>query len=202
MNKTNDIEKNITALEEELRAMGEPYSGSVPGDEYFNDFQARLMQRIDAEHPAVVKKASVSMPMRITAILGVCVLIVAGYFFLNRPNTSESAASAIDNETLYDINVAQTKPEVKQNVASSQNTNPTKVTEPAKPAVPPTPAPKAIAAKPATKMTAENELDKIDELSVGEPDAPVTYDKLSNEELESVLRVLESQEFESERNEK
>jgi hypothetical protein len=104
----------------------------------------------------------------------------------------------VDNEVLYDINVKQTKPEVKQNHSSMQDTNPPKVTEATKP---PVVIPNAnVKTPPQNKpQNAESAFEGIDELSVGDPEAPVTYDKLSVDELESVLEILETNDFESER---
>lgn len=211
MKETNDIEKNIESLERELRAMGEPYSTDMPSDEYFADFQSRLMNRIASEQVTIAPKktvSAVSSPMRITALIGVMVLVVAGFFYFNQPNAIvenpiiqpvvTEAPKAIDNEALYDVNVKQTKPEVKQSRQSMQDTNLPKVTEaPKAPEV-------AKAARPRQDdlQNAPANFESMDELSVGDPEAPVTYDKLSVDELESVLEILETNDFESERNEK
>jgi hypothetical protein len=212
MKETNDIEKNIESLERELRAMGEPYSKDMPSDAYFADFQSRLMNRIASEQVAVAPKKSVSpvsSPMRITALVGVIVLVVAGFFYFGQPkNMSKApiekapivteAPKAIDNETAYDINVKQTKPEVKQDRQSMQDTNLPKVTEAPKP---PVVKPNADIKAPAPQNAASN-FEGMDELSVSDPESPVTYDKLSVGELESVLKILETNDFESERDTK
>lgn len=211
MKETNDIEKNIESLERELRAMGEPYSKDMPGDAYFADFQSRLMNRIASEQVADVPKKSaspVSSPMRITALVGLVVLVVAGFFFFSQPNnivepptTQPSVTEApkrVDNEALYDVGAKQTKPEVKQNSQQVQDTNLPKVTEATKrPEVAKTPRP-----QPVNVQNAPANFENLDELSVGDPEAPVTYDKLSVDELESVLNILETNDFGSERNEK
>lgn len=211
MKEHSDIEKNIESLERELRAMGQPYSTDMPSDAYFADFQSRLMDRIAAEQAVTAPKkivSPVSSPMRIAALVGVIVLVVAGFFYFNQskniveaPTTQSVIAEApktIDNEVLYDINIKQTRPEVKQNRQLVQDTNLPKVTEtPKMPEV-------AKAARPVRDdvQNASTNFESMDELSVGDPEAPVTYDKLSVDELESVLEILETNEFESERNEK
>ncbi|HEY6172724.1 MAG TPA: hypothetical protein VIX80_10740 [Candidatus Kapabacteria bacterium] len=213
MKESSDIEKNIDSLERELRAMGEPYSTDTPSDEYFADFQSRLMSRIASEQVATAPKKTVSpvsSPMRITVLVGVMVLVVAGFFYFNGPNnstaptgqaTTTEASKAIDNETLYDINVNQTKPEAQQNLRSMQDTNPPKVTEATKQPVRPTvPAVKPMKADQSDMLNGSADFEKIDEVLIGEPDAPVTYDKLTTDELEAVLKVLDAHEFEDERN--
>lgn len=212
MKETNDIEQNIESLERELRAMGEPYNTDMPSDAYFTDFQSRLMDRIASEQVVVAPKKTVSpvsSPMRITAMLGVVVLLVAGFFYFNQPkNIVEAptaqpvvteAAKTIDNEVLYDINIKQTKPEVKQNHSSMQDTNPPKLVEsPKSPIVKPNEV--VPSSTPQQDMlNASSNFENMDELTVGDPESPVTYDKLSVDELESVLKILETNEFESER---
>lgn len=211
MKETNDIEKNIESLERELRAMGEPYSKDMPTDAYFADFQSRLMDRIASEQVVTAPKkivSPVSSPMRIAALVGAIVLVVAGFFFFRQPNnvvepptTQPSATEApkrVDNEALYDVGAKQTKPEVKQNSQLAQDTNLPKVTEATKrPEVA-----KAAKAQPVNVQNASANFESLDELSVGDPESPVTYDKLSVDELESVLKILETNDFGSERNEK
>ena len=208
MKESSDIEKNIESLERELRAMGEPYSTDMPSDAYFADFQSRLMNRIASEQVADAPKKTVSpvsSPMRITGLVGVIVLVVAGFFYFNQPENSVEATATqpvvteapktIDNEVLYDINVKQ---DIKQSRQLVQDTNLPKVTE----------APKAPEVAKASRprqddvQNASTNFESMDELSVGDPEAPVTYDKLSVDELESVLKILETNDFESERNEK
>lgn len=210
MKESNDIEKNIESLERELRAMGQPYSTDMPSDAYFADFQSRLMDRIASEQAATVPAKSVSVvssPMRITVLIGVAVLIVAGFFFINQPkNTVEApitqqvvteAPKAADNEVLYDINVKQTKPEVSQSRQTMQDTNLPKVTEATKA---PVARPNAdVKTPPQNKIENASTFEGMDELSVSDPESPVTYDKLSVDELESVLKILETNDFESER---
>ncbi len=213
MKETSDIEKNIESLERELRAMGEPYNTDMPSDAYFTDFQSRLMNRIASEQVIVAGKKTVSpvsSPMRITAMLGVVVLLVAGFFYFNQPKSIvdtpvvqprivTESPKAIDNEALYDISVKQTKPETKQNHSSMQDTNPPKLVEsPKAPIVKPNEV--VPASTPQQDMlNASSNFENMDELTVGDPESPVTYDKLSVDELESVLKILETNEFESER---
>ncbi len=213
MKETSDIEKNIESLERELRAMGEPYNTDMPSDAYFTDFQSRLMNRIASEQVIVAGKKTVSpvsSPMRITAMLGVVVLLVAGFFYFNQPKSIvdtpvvqprivTESPKAIDNEALYDISVKQTKPETKQNHSSMQDTNPPKLVEsPKAPTIKPNDV--VSASSPQQDMlNASSNFESMDELTVGDPESPVTYDKLSVDELESVLKILETNEFESER---
>lgn len=213
MKNTNDIEKDIKALEEEIRAMGEPYSTDMPSDAYFADFQSRLMNRITSEQAATVPAKSVpivSSPMRITVLIGVAVLIVAGFFYFNQPkNIVETPSTqqvvtevpkAADNEVLYDINIKQTKPEVTQSRQTMQDTNLPKVTEATKA---PVTRPNADVKTPQQNKTENaSSFEGMDELSVSDPESPVTYDKLSVDELESVLKILETNDFDPERNEK
>ena len=42
-------EKELKALEDEIRAMGIPYSANEPDDRYFANFRVRLMERIEAK---------------------------------------------------------------------------------------------------------------------------------------------------------
>src|SRR6188768_40695 len=164
MKESSDIEKNIESLERELRAMGEPYGADTPSDAYFADFQSRLMSRIATEQATVAPKKTVSpvsSPMRITALIGVVILVVAGFFYFNAPNTSTTPIEQVTvatapkvNETLNDVTVNQTKPEAQQNLQQVQDTNPPKVTEAAKqpvrpqaPAVKPTKADQSDASK-------------------------------------------------------
>lgn len=213
MKETNDIEQNIESLERELRAMGEPYNTDMPSDAYFADFQSRLMDRIASEQVVVAPKKTVSpvsSPMRVTAMLGVVVLLVAGFFYFNQPKSIvdtpvvqprvvTEAPKAIDNETLYDISVKQTKPEAKQNHSSMQDTNPPKLVEsPKAPIVKPNEVVQASSPQQ-DMLNASSNFESMDELSVGDPESPVTYDKLSVDELESVFKILETNEFESER---
>ena len=213
MKETSDIEKNIESLERELRAMGEPYSNGMPSDAYFTDFQSRLMSRIASEQVVVAPKKTVSpvsSPMRITAMLGVVVLLVAGFFYFNQPKNIvdtpavqprvvTEAPKAIDNETLYDISVKQTKQETKQNHSSMQDTNPPKLVE--SPKAPIVKQSEVVSASSPQQdmLNASSNFENMDELTVGDPESPVTYDKLSVDELESVLKILETNEFESER---
>lgn len=208
MKESSDIEKNIESLERELRAMGEPYSADMPSDEYFADFQSRLMNRIATEQATVAPKKTVSpvsSPMRITILVGVMVLVVAGFFYFNGQNNGNAptrqATIATDNKTLNDVNVNQTKPEAQQNLQQVQDTNPPKVTEATKqPVRPQAPAVKPTKADQSDASKGTADFEKIDEVLIGEPDAPVTYDKLSTDELEAVLKVLDAHEFEDERN--
>ena len=146
--------------------------------------------------------------MRITALIGVVVLVVAGFFYFNQPKNSTAptrqatmATAPKVNETLNDVTVNQTKPEAQQNLQQVQDTNPPKVTEATKqPVRPQAPAVKPMKANQSDALNESADFETIDEVLIGEPDAPVTYDKLSTDELEAVLKVLDAHEFEDERN--
>lgn len=213
MKESNDIEKNIESLERELRGMGEPYSKGMPGDAYFADFQSRLMARIASEQVVAVPQKNVSFvrsPMRITALVGAVALLVAGFFYMNRsentevPTTNQTPVlsqtqTSIEPTTLADTTIKQSVSSTKDNIRSPKDTNPARIVESPKAPIVKQPEATPLNSTQSDIVSVSPSFEDMDELSVGDPESPVTYDKLSVDELESVLRILESNEFESER---
>src|SRR5438128_11001651 len=121
-------EKELKSLEDEIRAMGIPYSSGEPDDRYFVNFRVRLLERIDAKEQkksilqAIWAWLTVSPLRSLSLATGLAGVIIAA--LLIRPNsepklakvqlvpkTIENSIVLIPKETQPDL-AAASKPRV------------------------------------------------------------------------------------------
>ena len=189
-------EQELKALEDEIRALGIPYSKNEPDERYFANFRVHLMERIDAKEAKKNNFASVlswltTSPLRSLSLGAGFVAVIVAVLLINP--VSEPKIAQVQSVQQAPIVIAPqqpiAQPQVKQNIAT---------------------VPKAVAeSKPkavkntnlATKTKIDKSLDaaiqasdlaSIDEvLTNGESDGPVNYESLSETDLESVVKIAE-----------
>ncbi|MDP4219706.1 MAG: hypothetical protein Q8916_04335 [Bacteroidota bacterium] len=190
MNEEIYNEKELKALEEEIRALGIPYSQNEPDERYFANFRVRVMERIEEKTEKKSITATIwswlsSSPVRYLSLgAGLAAIIVA--VMLMQPAPQQQIAQV---------------PVVQQHMAAQPEVAPAPKENPA-------PAPTVIA-KPkvhrdqnlAVKPKANSVVDAanksadfaaMDEILTSDTDEPVNYESLSESELESVLAVAQS----------
>src|SRR5579872_1758445 len=187
-------EKELQKLEEEIRAMGNPYSSNEPDERYFANFRVRLMERIDAKQQKKNILASVwswisSSPLRSLSIgAGLAAVVIAA--LLIRPTPQVQVAKIEPAPQKVETSLPPAPKDVPQLVATVPKV-PQKVKAVSKPD-------KNLALKSrlnAILKTAENPDDlAITNAVVSGTDSnePVDLESLSASELESVLSAVES----------
>ena len=189
-------EQELKAIEDEIRALGIPYSKNEPDERYFANFRVRLMERIDTKEEkqsifAAVWSWLTTSPLRTLSLgTGLAAVIVAALLMntASEPKIAQvqptQQAPIVTSPQQYDA-----VPAVPKNMAATP-----KVVLP----------PKAVAIKNtnlATKTTTDKALDaainandfaSIDETLTGsESDGPVNYENLSESDLESVVKIAQ-----------
>jgi len=194
-------EKELKALEAEIRAMGIPYSANEPDERYFANFRVHLMERIEAKE---VKQGffaaafSWFTPLR-SLSLGATLAGVIVAVMLMRPSSEPTVAVVAPAVT--PIQTVTPQPENPQPVARRGGQS----AEVPKPAIKAT-VQKQIVAEPkntnvaqtvkpsATEVAVNAAADFAsmdEELTTDDTDAPIDYTKLSESELESVIAVAQ-----------
>ena len=187
-------EKELKALEDEIRALGIPYSQNEPDERYFTNFRVHLMERIDAKEAKQSIFASVWSWVTTSPILslslgaGLAAVIVAA-FLINPASQSKIAlVKPVQQAPVIATQQPSTLPQIKENIAAI----PKKVIE----------APKAIKNTDlAVKTTTDKALDaaidandfaSMDQTLTGnETEDPVNYENLSEADLESVVKIAQ-----------
>jgi len=204
----NELE--IRQLERELRSYGDPYASPEPDARYFANFRARVMTRI-AERPEAagfmqrVSEFFFGSPMRMAFTGG---SLVAGALLYFAMQSSTELPIAEDLQPKHELiapqqNVEQNTvivpaPE-KQMAEPSQPVTAHKVqqprqSEPGIPVAPVTPQNRVPETSPSENIAeAAAQFEQVDELSMSDESEPISYDKLSMEELEAVLKTLETE---------
>ena len=187
-------EQELQKLEEEIRAMGIPFSSNEPDERYFANFRVRLMERIDAKQQKKNILASVwswisSSPLRSLSIgAGLAAVVIAA--LLIRPTPQVQVAKIEPAPQKVETSLPPAPKDVPQLVATVPKV-PQKVKAVSKPD-------KNLALKSrlnAILKTAENPDDlAITNAVVSGTDSnePVDLESLSASELESVLSAVES----------
>ena len=197
-------EQEIRQLERELRSYGDPYASPEPDERYFANFRARVLERISEQPQPVGLMQRVSefffgSPLRMAFSGGS--LIAGTLLYLSLQSTPEQPMAQKTQpeqpiavpQALEQAPVAQ-QPDVSIPMPSERvvapkvaNTQPQETT--------PAPVQNNISEASPTQNIAEAsaEFDEIDELSMSDESDPVSYDKLSMEELEAVLKILETE---------
>jgi hypothetical protein len=213
-------EQELQKLEEEIRAMGIPYSADEPDERYFANFRVRLMERIEEKEAKRTAFASVwswivSSPVRGLSLgAGLAAVVIAVLFVKTSPDVPVA-----NLESPAKIDAPAALPAPKEIPQLSQGSKPS-VTKPAEQptkdlAVTKQPtknfgsikqskdiAPKNLAS---ATLTSKEKLDTIfaeapvEGLAMtnavvagGESGEPVDLESLSAPELESVLSAVES----------
>jgi hypothetical protein len=199
MKEENYNEKELKALEDEIRALGIPYSSGEPDERYFANFRVRLMERIDAKEEkqgifAEVWSWLLASPLRSLSLgAGLAGVIIAVLLIrpVSQPQvavTSPVQAPAAIAPATLDAAPVQTAPKIaavepkhhKQTVAPQPEKN-TNV---------------ARTEKTGSVEEAANEAGNFaaldDSFAGAESDEPVNLESLSESELESVLAVAQS----------
>ena len=205
-------EQEIRQLEQELRSFGDPYGSPEPDPRYFANFRARVMERI-AEEPAstigVMQRVTsffFGSPWRFALSGGGLVAGALLYFGLqSSPDSSGVVADEIrtpERQERLTPMPENTPPAVAEQdhsnapkpvMAQKEEPQQTRQVIPVTPQPPEqnvveTPAP--VSGNIADAAAA---FDKMDELTVSDDTEPVSYDRLSMEELEAVLKTLETE---------
>ncbi len=213
----NYNEQELQQLESEIRLMGKPYASDTPSEEYFTDFRSRLMDRIQSENlvqPSIqrvvpaeggfmqkMKLAFFGSPLRIS-IVGVCAVVaIVATVMMNRSGdaptmTSLPAPQVVVPQTT--MPQATEKPQIVESkeqtpVVEKQTQAPTHkaVIRDANKEMAQKVAPIQLE-EPASEADQAGDFSQYDEtLSTGNEEDPVTYDKLSVNELQAVLKILE-----------
>jgi len=187
-------EMEIQKLEEEIRAMGVPYSENEPDDRYFANFRVRLMERIDAKEEKKSIARSIwswisDSPLRTISIgAGLAGVIIAA--LLIRPATQEQVA--VNSRTDFSPSertevrltpeiAAVPDPNKSQKAYTSHKTNKNLAKNSKKDLN------KVLQNAPATELAAAGDV-----LSGGDSNEPVDLQSLSVPELESVLSAVQS----------
>lgn len=188
-------EKQLKALEDEIRAMGIPYSENEPDERYFANFRVRLMERLDEKE----QKQSIfvaawawltSSPLR-SLSLGATLAGVIVAVLLMRPVSEPQVATIQPTQPKIETPSIIASREMKPDVAVA--VKPRNV------------EPKALKntnlANNENRNSVLNEADKAADfasmdatLTGGESDDPVNLEKLSESELESVLIIAQEME--------
>ncbi len=196
-------EQEIRQLERELRSYGDPYASPEPDERYFANFRARVMERISEQPQPVGLMQRVSefffgSPLRMAFSGGSLVAGTLVYFSLQsspEQPVAQQAEPIAAPQTTQQAPVAQ-QPTVTAPMQTENVIAPKIATVNEQPQVT-TPAPvqdKVSESNPTQNIAeASAEFDEIDELSMSDESDPVSYDKLSMEELEAVLKTLETE---------
>lgn len=201
----NDHE--IQGLERQLRSYGDPYASPEPDERYFANFRARVMERV-AEEPKgfgeQVRHFFFGSPLRMTFTGGSLVAATLLYFFLQSPietpvaqGVPQMRESVVQQPEVVSPQVVTPAPkamaQAPENVIASRGQKPNTMQHTAIPA-PVTPQNKVSEQNTSEDIAqAASEFETFDELSMSSDDEPVSYDRLSMEELEVVLKTLESE---------
>jgi hypothetical protein len=184
-------EQELQKLEEEIRAMGIPYSQDEPDDRYFANFRVRLMDHIDAkEEKSIAAKVwswLSSSPLRSLSLsAGLAGVVIAALLIQptpevqiakveQAPKTMENPAVTPSKEALPFAEAFKEKNKINKShrtYKTNQTTSkPDRVTE--------------------TANTAGN-FAAMDSRLSGDADDPVNLESLSVQELESVLAAVKS----------
>lgn len=198
-------EQEIRQLERELRSYGDPYASPEPDERYFANFRARVLERISEQPQPVGLMQRVSefffgSTLRMAISGGSLVAATLVYFTLQSSPEQPVAQQAQPEQpiaapqTTQQAPIAQ-QPTVTAPMQTEQVAAPKIATVNKQPQETPAPMQNEVAeTNPAQNIAeASAEFDEIDELSMSDESDPVSYDKLSMDELEAVLTTLETE---------
>ena len=199
-------EQEIRQLERELRSYGDPYASPEPDERYFANFRARVMERISEQPQPVglMQRASeffFGSTLRMAISGGSLVAATLVYFTLQSSPEQPVAHQAQPEQPIAIPQATQQDPLAQQPAVTAPMQTEQVI------------APKVAAVKEQRQVTtsapvqdkisetnptqniaeASAAFDDIDELSMSDESDPVSYDKLSMEELEAVLKTLETE---------
>jgi hypothetical protein len=209
-------ERELQAIEAKLRAMGKPYNAPMPDESFFAAQRAQIMEQIE-QAPSVsfftrAKEFFFGSALRISFSTVTAAALVTTLVLLNRttdepqqtnpPQALTAPAPASDAAPEKNTAEKTEAPTKEKNVAAPKESSPskqkeelTKNEEPAKD------APKDVSpvANPGGKEVVDESanFEDMDVIETSDPETPVTYDKLSTEELQGVLKALETTNFEN-----
>lgn len=200
-------EQEISQLERELRQLGDPYTSPGPDERYFANFRVRVMERISERSESVgfmqrVSEFFFGSALR-TAFTGGSLVAGALVYFSLQSAPEQPVADVVPKNEIV------TPPQsLEPNTVTAPTPVPNEIAEP----------PKTVTAhkeqqpqqlEPVTPVTPQNrvsepissgniadasaQFEQIDELSMTDESEPVSYDRLSMEELEAVLKTLETE---------
>ena len=193
-------EKELKALEAEIRAMGIPYSANEPDERYFANFRVHLMERIEAGEQKQNVLATAWNWLTTTPLRGLSVgASLAGVIIavlMIRPASEPTVA--VVSPGIKPVEIL---------APPAENPQPTAIvsTEVPKPAIK-APVQKQIITVPKNTNVAQTikpsateeavnaaaDFASMDEeLTTDDTDAPLDYAKLSEEELESVIAMAQ-----------
>ena len=185
-------EQELKALEDEIRALGIPYSKNEPDERYFANFRVHLMERIDAKQAKQNIFASVwswlaTSPLRVLSLGAGLAAVIAIAFLMN--SSQEQKIALV--QPVQQIPVATAPLPVAQPETKQQITTAPKVIVP-KTVIHTDLAVKANTDKNLDAAINANDLASMDEvLTNGESEGPVNYENLSESELESVVTIVQ-----------
>ncbi len=187
-------EKELKALEEEIRSMGIPYSENEPDERYFANFRVRLMERIEEKEQkqgifAAALGWLVSSPLHYLS-LGATLAGVVVAVLLIRPASEPYVAAIEPAQPKIEAPAVIVPKEIQHDVAS--------IVKPS--AAEPKSIKHTSVAKNESRNSVLNDADKaadfasMDETLSGsgaESDDPVNLETLSESELESVIAIAQ-----------
>jgi hypothetical protein len=186
-------EQELKALEDEIRALGVPYSQNEPDERYFANFRVHLMERIEEKETKQSIFASVlswltTSPLRSLSLCAVLAAVMVAALLIN-PSSEPKIAQLqpIQQSAVTDAQpIAQ--PQVKQDIAIAPKEN----VEIIKSVKNTTIAVKTKTDKSLDTAIGANDLASMDETLTGnESEDPVSYENLSEADLESVVKIAE-----------
>jgi len=187
-------EKELKALEDEIRAMGIPYSENEPDERYFANFRVHLMERIEAKEQkqnifAVALAWLVSSPLRYLS-LGATLAGVVVAVMLLRPISEPQVATLQPIPQKVETPSVIIPKEIPQEIAAT--VKPHKVE--------PKVSKNTNVASQENRNSVLNDADKAADFastdaslsgSGAESDDPINLDNLSESELESVVAIAQ-----------
>jgi len=194
-------EKELTALEEKIRAMGIPYSANEPDERYFANFRVRLMERIEAKQERKNILASVWSWLSLSPIrslsLGAGLAAVVIAVLLIRP-TPQPQVATVEQAPQEAVPVLPVAPQEIPQLTAPVTAKPVHKADKTYAASNKQNADKNLALKSRLNKIVNTAEDPEDlammraAVSGGDSADPIDLESLSTPELESVLSAVES----------
>ncbi len=186
-------EKELKALEDDIRAFGIPYSQNEPDERYFTNFRVHLMERIDAKEQkksifaSVLSWLTTSTLRSFSLAAGLAAVIIA--VLLINP-ASEPKITQVQQTPVV---TAPQLPEVVTLVPKNIASTPKVIAAPKVTAIKNTNlAVKATTDKALDAAIDANDFASMDQTLTGnETEDPVNYENLSEADLESVVKIAQ-----------
>jgi hypothetical protein len=199
-------EQEIRQLEQQLRSYGDPYASPEPDERYFANFRVRVMERISERPESVgfmqrVSEFLFGSSLRMAVTGGSLIAGALVYFSLQSSPESPQVVQEVQQPNEIVVPSPQsiepntvTAPAPEKQVARPSTTTIARKEQQSEPVIPAAPQNKVSETTPSGNIAdASAQFEQIDELSMSDESEPVSYDRLSMDELEAVLKTLETE---------